>query len=41
MSEERGKVDAASILYILGGIPTMVAFFVLLFISVKVCGTPA
>ena len=41
-SEEPGRVDVVSILYILGGIPAMVAFFVLLFtLGVKGCGIPA
>lgn len=40
--ESRGTVDTVSILYVLGGIPAMVAFFVLLFtLGVKGCGVPA
>ena len=40
--EQTGRVDGVSILYILGGIPAMVAFFVLLFtLGVKGCGIPA
>ncbi len=40
--EAPGRVDGVSILYILGGIPAMVAFFVLLFtLGVKGCGVPA
>ncbi|MDJ0869927.1 MAG: hypothetical protein QNK03_27795 [Myxococcota bacterium] len=43
MSEQRGgKLDAVSILYVVGGIPAMVGFFVLLFtVGVKGCGVPA
>ena len=40
-SEARGRVDLAAILYILGGIPAMVALFVLLFVGVHTCGIPA
>ena len=40
--ESPGRVDGVSVLYILGGIPAMVAFFVLLFtLGVKGCGIPA
>ena len=40
--EKRGKMDAVSVLYVLGGIPAMVAFFWLLFtVGVKGCGVPA
>jgi uncharacterized membrane protein len=38
MSEQqgpRGKVDAVAVLYILGGIPAIVAFVVILFALVK------
>jgi uncharacterized membrane protein len=38
MSEQqgpRGKVDAVAILYILGGIPAIVAFVVILFALVR------
>jgi hypothetical protein len=41
MQDEKNKVDAVAFLYVLGGIPAMVAFFVLLFVGVKVCGIPA
>lgn len=36
-----GKLDWISVLYVLGGIPAMVGFFVLLFVGVKTCGLPA
>ena len=40
--EQTGHVDAVSILYIVGGIPAIVAFLVLLFtLGVKGCGVPA
>ena len=40
--ESTGRVDTVSVLYILGGIPAMVAFFVLLFtLGVKGCGVAA
>ncbi len=40
--QQRGKIDAVSVLYVLGGIPAMVAFFALLFtLGVKGCGVPA
>lgn len=41
MAEKRDKVDAVTILYIAGGIPAMVAFFVGLFVCVKLFGIPA
>lgn len=45
MAEQRpaaGKADAVSVLYILGGIPAIVGFLVLLFgIGVRYCGLPA
>ncbi len=41
-TESPGKVDAVSVLYVVGGIPAMVGFFVLLFaVGVKFCGVPA
>ena len=40
MDEPRGKSDLVSLLYVLGGIPAMVAFFVLFFLLVKFCGLP-
>lgn len=39
--EERGKMDGVSYLYVLGGIPAMVAFFVILFIFARACDIPA
>lgn len=40
---ERGShVDAVSVLYVIGGIPAILAFLVLLFaVGVRVCGLPA
>jgi hypothetical protein len=35
--EPRGRVDAASILYVVGGIPFMIVFFVGLFLLVGAC----
>jgi hypothetical protein len=40
-SEERGKLDTVSLLYIAGGIPAMVLFFIVLFTITRHCGTPA
>jgi len=39
--EQRGKVDAAAILYIVGGIPAIVAFVVVLFSLTHACNIPA
>lgn len=39
--EERGRADVVALLYVIGGIPAMVAFFVLLFVAVKLFGIPA
>ncbi len=37
-----GTVDAVSVLYVIGGIPAILAFLVLLFaVGVRVCGLPA
>jgi len=36
-----GKVDATSVLYIVGGIPAIVAFVVILFMLTRSCGLPA
>jgi len=39
---KRGKMDAISVLYVVGGIPTIVGFLALLFaIGVRYCGLPA
>ena len=35
--EQRGKLDLVSVLYVVGGIPAMVTFFVLLFLIVGSC----
>ena len=35
--EPRGVVDTASVLYVVGGIPFMIAFFVGLFLLVGAC----
>ncbi len=38
----RGKLDAVSVLYVLGGIPAILGFLVLLFaVGVRSCGLPA
>ncbi len=37
----RGKVDAATYLYILGGIPALVGFLVVLFYFARTCNIPA
>ncbi len=38
---KRGKMDAVSVLYIVGGIPAIVGFLVVLFaIGVRYCGLP-
>ena len=34
----RGGNDSISVLYVIGGIPAMVAFFVIFFTLVKACG---
>ena len=39
--ENEGVVDATSILYIVGGIPAMVTFFVVLFLFTRSCGLAA
>ncbi len=40
MEEQRGRGDVVSLLYIVGGIPAMVAFFVVFFVLVERCGIP-
>lgn len=35
--EPRGRVDATSVLYVVGGIPFMIVFFVGLFLLVGAC----
>ena len=39
--EPRGKVDLVAILYIVGGIPALVGFLVLLFWLTRACNAPA
>ena len=39
--EPRGRLDAVSILYIVGGIPALVLFLVLLFWGARACDIPA
>jgi hypothetical protein len=40
--DRRGTVDAISVLYVVGGIPAIVAFLWLLFaVGVRYCGLPA
>jgi hypothetical protein len=36
--EPRGTVDRVAVFYVLGGIPTLIAFFVILFLLVRACG---
>jgi hypothetical protein len=40
VEEQRGRGDAVSLLYIAGGIPAMVMFFVVFFVLVERCGIP-
>ena len=41
-AEAGSTVDTVSVLYVLGGIPAILAFLVLLFtVGVRVCGLPA
>jgi hypothetical protein len=37
----RGKLDAVAVLYIVGGIPAILAFIILVFGAVKACNIPA
>jgi hypothetical protein len=39
--EPRGKVDLVAVLYIVGGIPALVAFLVVLFALARSCDIPA
>jgi hypothetical protein len=39
--EPRGKVDLASILYIVGGVPALVLFLIVLFQLARSCNLPA
>jgi hypothetical protein len=40
MEAPRGRNDLVAFLYVVGGIPAMVAFFVVFFLLVKHCGLP-
>ena len=39
--EQRGKTDLVSILYVVGGIPALVGFLVVLFALTRACNIPA
>lgn len=39
--ESRGKVDLTSVLYIVGGIPAIIAVLVILFSFTHACNIPA
>jgi len=39
--EPRGKVDLVSVLYIVGGVPALVAFIVVLFWFARACNIAA
>jgi hypothetical protein len=39
--EPRGKVDLVAVLYIVGGIPALVGFLVVLFALARSCDVPA
>ncbi len=39
--DPRGKVDLVAVLYIVGGIPALVGFLVLLFTLTRACDIPA
>lgn len=39
--EQRGKLDGVSLLYIVGGIPALVAFLVVVFSLTHACNIPA
>jgi hypothetical protein len=39
--QSRGKLDAVSYAYVLGGVPAMVAFFVILFLLTRAFDLPA
>ena len=39
--ENTGKVDPVSILYVVGGIPAIVGFLVILFWLTRACNIPA
>jgi hypothetical protein len=39
--QPRGKVDHVSILYVVGGVPALVAFLVVIFALARSCNLPA
>jgi hypothetical protein len=39
--QPRGKVDLVSILYVVGGVPALVAFLVVIFALARSCNLPA
>ena len=39
--QERGRVDSVSLLYVVGGIPAMILFFVVIFVLAHTCDLPA
>jgi hypothetical protein len=39
--QERGIVDGVSLLYVAGGIPAMILFFLVLFFFANTCDLPA
>ncbi len=39
--QPRGKVDLVSVLYVIGGIPALVAFLVVIFALARSCNLPA
>ena len=39
--QPRGKVDLASILYIVGGVPALVGFLIVIFALARSCNLPA
>jgi hypothetical protein len=39
--EQRGKMDLVSVLYIVGGIPALVTFLVVVFSLTHACNIPA
>jgi hypothetical protein len=39
--EPRGKVDLVAVLYIVGGIPALVGFLVVIFTLTRACNIPA
>jgi len=39
--QPRGKVDLTSVLYVVGGVPALVAFLVVIFALARSCNLPA